>query len=603
MKWKNFALTLLTCFFVAVPLHAQDISGPIAGNEDGEDRVEIELSLQQEEQVPGEPVMVLARFTVPEEWYVFADSVAIERAEEVDWLEPQDSYTPEPKEKYDELLEQEVRYHEGTFTIRRIFRLTEGLPDGQREVNFDVSYQACSPDVCYPPDTRSMQADLDVLPEEAGPVSVEIPEESDREPVESQSLTQKLQQGDILVGILMAFATGLALSLTPCVYPMIPITISVIGATGDEGRWSGFGRSLLYVLGISLTYAILGVVAATTGRAFGTMLQHPALYVALALLFVVLAGAMFDFYSIDLLGSTAGKLQQKVRGRAGMMGIVVLGVLSGIALTPCSAPVIIAAMGYVLESGNLFLGFVIFFAIAWGMGTPLVVLGTFSGMLESLPKSGGWQNLVKQIFGFGLLGGALYYLRQSGLLGDFWFTMTLGALLLVISVFVGAFDSLQPQSDTRERTRKSVGLILLLASVIVLGGPFLDGPGEPADGVKWLSSAARARKRAEEEERPVMIYFTQDFCPSCRKLERDTFSDPRVNDLSEQMITLKVDGTNPETSGGKEELDRYDVLGFPTIVFAGPDGNAMEQPRITGYVGPAELKDAMERVIQETGTQ
>ena len=600
MKLRTFLFVQVILWVLALcGAIGQELPAPSLPGEAPEG-VSLEARIRPEKQAPGNRIVAEVTFDIPEKWYVYADSVDVEVVPPEDdpsWFLAAWFHRPESRTRYDEILEKQVQYFSGELRLQRVIDLEKGAPEGARQIQVKVSYQACSPDLCYLPEETTLTADLEVLAAGTDPVAVDLPprDSPDRAPTDATAsdVDGDLEERGLLAAILLSFLAGLGLALTPCVYPMIPITVSVIGATSTESRLSGFGRSLVYVLGISLMYAALGLIAAGTGRAFGTLLQHPAVYITLAAVFVLLAAAMFDLFSIQLFGNWASRLQQKVRGRAGLIGILALGMLSGVALTPCSAPVIIGAMGYVLKTGNLAIGFLIFFSIAWGMGTPLVILGTFSGVLGSLPESGAWQETVKHIFGFGLLGAALYFFGQSGLLSEFWLDMLLGGFLLVTSVFAGAFDRLTPDSSWWPRIRKSAGLLLLVGAVVVLSRPFVSVQTSQESTINWQPSLSQARTQAEQQDRSMMLYFWQDYCPACRKLERSTFPASSVQAASRELVCVKFDGTRADDPDVKEVLDRYKVRGFPTIVFVGPDGKLLFDQTLVGYVSPTRLAQAM----------
>lgn len=591
-------------------LHAQDLPTdplPGLGGASAQD-VQVDVAIEPARQAPGHPVVAIVTFGMPEGWYIFSDSVGLELISpsgEDAPVRAGELHRPRPKSKFDELLEQQVEYYEGELRVRRVLHLRDEVSEGELNLTLEAAYQACSPNVCYQPTSVELEATLQILPPDAEPMEVTLPQKEEpakitdgREGAPSGRWADRLEGQGLVATIILSFLAGLALSLTPCVYPMIPITVSIIGATATESRLSGLGRSLVYVLGISLMYAALGLVAAASGRAFGTVLQHPAVYVGLAVLFVLLAAAMFDLFSIQLFSTWANRLQQKVRGRAGLLGILALGVLSGVALTPCGAPVILAAMTYVLKTGNLPFGFLIFFCIAWGMGTPLVIVGTFSGIISSLPQSGGWQETVKRVFGFGLIGAAIYFLGQSLLVGEFWFDMLVAAFLVVTSVFAGAFDTIQPSTGWWTRLCKGVGLLLLVGAGVVFIGSFGGGIGTapaPERQIQWRESVEAARSAAREQDRPMMIYFTQERCRECRHLEKSTFPDPAVVKASEGLICVKFDGTDSDDPEVKQVMQRYGARIFPTIVFVTPGGEILSDLTVVGFAGPDRLSSLMRR--------
>lgn len=557
-------------------------------------------------QAAGHPVVGRLKVTIPDGWYIYADSIDVDIHPQGDYgtadmWEAKDAILPLPKEKYDEILETDVKYYSGGIEIEVPVYLADSAKPGNYTAEAVLNYQACSTAVCFPPAELTSTSTLTVLPPGRPAVDVQMP--SSPPPIDPSAISTEgtatgttsgfFSRKNVAGILLLSFIAGLGLCLTPCVYPMIPITIAVIGATKTESKIGALGRSLLYVGGISLTYAVLGVVAAASGYAFGTLLQTPAAYISLAILYAALAAAMYGLYSIDVPSSITSRLQMAVRGKGGLLGIFALGMVSGIAVTPCSAPVIFAAMGYVVNTGNLVIGFGVFTAIAWGMGLPLVVLGTFSGLLSSMPKSGEWHNTIKYIFTLGLLGAAFYFLAKSQVMPEMWYLMLLGSFLLLTSVFIGAFDQLTPQSNIRERIHKIIGLGLLIGALFV-GYELMDtSPESGVEGINWTKTHHIEKGQIASEGRPAMLYFWQKRCPSCDELKEKTFTDPQIVELSEQFTTLSIDGTQSGDPQIREMLREYGVYGFPTIIFLDSDGNVVKDRTLIGFVPPEDLMENM----------
>ena len=517
----------------------------------GED-FRVTARLEPETQVPGHAVVAVVRFFCPEQWYIYADSISVNLLfpkEEAPAAKEGSLYLPEPKSKYDQLLDQEVEYFDGQFEAKLVLYVLDDAAQGEQTFNVRISYQGCEPNLCFPPTKRDLELRLSVLEPGSKPVPVvmpteELPASREREIAgEAQRYEKELAEHSLIAAAVIAFVAGLGLALTPCVYPMIPVTMTVIGATTTDRKLSALFRSLVYVFGISMTYAALGVVAARAGEAFGTLLQNPFVYLTLAVVFVVMAAAMFGLLTIQVPASWMARLQGKVRGRWGLLGILGLGLLSGIAVTPCVAPVVSGAMAYVFRSRNMMAGFVILFAIAWGMGTPLVVLGTFSGLLKALPKSGRWQQGVKYAFGVGLLGAALYFVVLSGVLPRSWF----------------------------ERRA-------------------------PGESIAWVTSEEQALRQAQQQGKPVMLYFWQTRCPACDKLKAGSFSDARVVAESRRFVAAMIDGTHWNSEQRRDMRRKYGVWGFPTITFISSEGDILEELTIVGYKDARALLETMRQV-------
>ena len=493
---------------------------------------QVAVRLDPGSQAPGSDVVAVMEFLCPERWYIYADTVSVALATAEGAAIPVVRgalHLPEKKTKYDEVLGEQVEYFEGQFEARLVLHVQQDAPEGEHTIRLKAGYQGCKPGLCFAPATRELEARLSVLERDAEPVAVlQLP----------AGYEEEFAQRSLAVAVLIAFSVGLGLAFTPCVYPMIPVTMAVIGATTTDRKLGALLRSMVYVFGISVTYAVLGLIAASAGEAFGTLLQSPILYIGLAVVFLVLAAAMFDLFTIQMPASWMARLQGKVRGRWGLIGIFVLGLLSGVAVTPCVAPVVSGAMAYVFKSRNLLAGFLILFAIAWGMGTPLVVLGTFSGLLKALPKSGKWQQTVKYVFGALLVAAAGYFVLKSG-------------------VLPGSQDRL---------------------------------PGN------WGDSEQIALQQAQQENRPVMLYFWQERCPACDELKAKTFTDQQVLAEEERFVCAKVDGTLWDSETRRAMREKYAVWGFPTVAFINSDGDVVRSARLEGFKGPDEFLKAMRSV-------
>lgn len=567
---------------------------PRAAEEQPQEGFAVSAALEPESQARGGAVLAGATFVCPEGWLIYADSIGLELfAPDGDLpLEVGRFVLPGPKVKQDEWLGEEVRYLDGTFTASLVLQVAGDAPAGRHALGLRVTYQGCSTTLCFQPVTLEREVTLTVLEAGSAPVAVRLPEPEPGGPTGGKPWW---------LLILLAYVGGIAmLGANPCVWPMIPITLSVIGAASTERRLSAVTRSLAYVLGIALIYAVLGAVAASMGRTFGTLLQHPAVYVGLAVLMAALAAAMFDLYSIQFGASWSARMQARLLGKYGIFGVFLLGLLSGIALTPCVTPVVSSVLVGLLQTGDAAFGFAAMFALALGMGTPLAVVGTFGGLAKSLPKGGRWQVVIKRAFGLALVGAALYYVERSNLLPQTWFWMFTGGVLLVASVFAGAFDAVPQEADRWLRVRKAVGLLLLAGAVAAFIQPLLSGlpEGEAGGGgrIEWAEPLDQALATAKAEGKPMMIYFRQDFCPVCEELKGTTFRDPGVAEESERFVCVRVDGTRWPPATQRLMREQYGVYGFPTIALVDSEGKVARDRRLEGYVSPGRLLGAMRAV-------
>jgi thiol:disulfide interchange protein DsbD len=558
--------------------------------------------LEPVEQAAGGRVSAEIAFSCQPDHYVWHDSIKVTLASAtaegaaVAGIAAGALVLPQPKEKYDEFAGGAVKYLDGDFVARLPLHIAADARPGSYDLALDIRYTGCGPNVCQF-GKASAALRLEVLPGPVpgapggtrGPVSAAPPPG----PIAPDASSLFAGRSPFLA-VVIAFLGGLGLTFTPCVYPLIPVTISLIGAAGAARKRDALVRALVYVFGISATYSVVGVTAAATGDLFGAWLQRPVVYLALAAVFVLLSGAMFDLYQVDVSSQRLYRLQAALRGRWGLLGIWLIGLVSGAAVTACIAPVISGALLYVAQSRNMVLGFLIFFAMAWGMGAPLVVLGTFAGLLRSLPRSGEWMVLVKRAFGLALLAVGVYYVGKSRILPQAWFGVLVAASLVGAGVWVHVISWRRGWPTWPAR-------LGLLASIWLVSMGLLwftwhwRPPGRsttgPAQSIQWVASEKEALAAGRTEGKPVLLDFWADWCAPCRLMAGTTFVDERVVEESRRFVCAQVDVTDPSAPAVAAVLDQYGVRGVPTVVTISSAG---ELRMHTGYIGP----DDMLRLLQ-----
>lgn len=417
----------------------------------------------------------------------------------------------------------------------------------------------------------------------------------------SYDFASVLSENGLPWGLLIAFATGVLVSFTPCVYPMIPITIGIIA--GREERPSltrSLALSCIYVLGLAIVYAALGVVVGTVGAAFRNVLMSPYVLVGVAALFVALALSMFGLYELQVPASLATRLQSV--GGAGALGVLLIGMVSGIIASPCTAAPLAGILAFVAVSGDAVKGFLLLFAFAWGMGLLLIVVGTSAGALKSLPKSGEWMVDFKHLFGFVFLGVALYFVRT--LIPELVYYLGLSACLVAGGIAFGALDSLPLGPGTGLRLKKGIAVAIAVLGFYVLIGtlwnrglllpprptaavvPLDRTPLEPEPAIQWQTDIGEAFKTASEEGKLVLLDFRADWCELCNEMEEEAFVRPEIVDAISRFVPLRVDVT--ELNEEEEALvDKYELPGYPTLVIANGDGQMVDS--VSGYEGPEKL--------------
>ncbi len=379
----------------------------------------------------------------------------------------------------------------------------------------------------------------------------------------------------------VCFLAGLFTAFTPCVYPMIAITVSVFGAREARSRFDGAMLSGVFVLGIAALFTPLGILSAMTGTAMGFTAGSPWVLIPLSIIFLAMALSMFGAFDLALPAAMQNRLAQV--GGSGLKGAFGVGVVNGLIAAPCTGPVLTVLLTWVATTNDVAFGGLALFVYSLGLGTLFFFVGTFA---VSLPKSGAWLDGVKSVFGVVMVAVALYYLRnvlpipRPEAQTNSW--LGASALLALVGVALGAIHLSFKQTSLLERARKGMGISL---SVVGLLGAVLWSealPPLPAGAqINWLDDYAAAREMAEAERRPLLVDFGADWCMSCKELEHEVLIDPRVVSESRRFVSVRVDMTDI-SADETALLASYEQPGLPLVVMHNGDGS--EQARVTGMM-------------------
>ena len=475
----------------------------------------------------------------------------------------------------------------------------------QSPVTINASYQGCSEKgLCYAPIKNSFTL---ILPATASPTDLSaatnIASNSLSASNEVDNTTQILKSGNLWLIIAGFFVAGLLLSFTPCVLPMIPILSSIIVGSQSKqvhpSRLHAFVLSVAYVLGMALSYTIAGVAAGLSGDLLSQSLQNAWVLGATALIFILLALSMFGFYELKLPQSFEDKLvvtTNKLKG-GHFLSVYIMGALSALIVSPCVAAPLAGALIYIGQTHNVFLGGVGLFALAIGMGVPLLAIGASAGSL--LPKTGNWMNSVRNFFGVIMLGMAIWLI--SPVIPINVQLMLWAALLIVTAVYHNALDQLPTHASNLARVGKGAAVITLIFGIALLIGALSNAKSvfQPLSGFSFASAqqqnklpplaftritnvAELDQKLAEANGQPVMLDFYADWCVACKELEALTFSHPQVQQLLKNTTLLQVDVT-ANTDEDKALLKRFGLFGPPGIAFFNQHGQEMTTLKTVGF--------------------
>jgi thioredoxin:protein disulfide reductase len=406
-------------------------------------------------------------------------------------------------------------------------------------------------------------------------------------------------QGAMDRGILLAagvvFLGGVLTSLTPCVYPLIPVTVAIFGAREGQSRLRSMALSTMYVLGMAVMYAALGLMAAMTGRLLGSMMTNVWIMGGVALILFVFAASFLGAFEIRLPTSLQMRLSRI--GGEGYFGAFAMGLVAGLIAAPCTGPVLGGVLAYVAASQDVVLGATLLFVFAIGMGLLFWVIGTFS---VSLPKGGPWMDAVKSIFAVAMLVVALWFLKdavrpiRAVLVSADWVPLATG-IAVAVGILIGGIHR-SFQAGARDRVLKGAGLVLLVGGLFLrVGGLTVVGAAE-RDAVAWIHDEREGLAAAEEAQRPVFIDFRADWCTACIELERHTFPHPDVAEEAERFVAVKIDATYDDDPEIQRLLEKYRINGLPTVVFLDSEGNERSDLRVERFVPPRDMLRRMRDV-------
>ncbi|MDT8363629.1 MAG: protein-disulfide reductase DsbD [Nitrosomonas sp.] len=581
---------------------------------------------------------LIARLTPARDYYIYRDKIVFESNSEGIRI---DKVTlPAGKMKEDLTFGQTEVYYQPLQAIISLQRDDAAV----NELALAATYQGCNEPVgvCYAPINKTnklvLPAVLASVNAIAGAISpnavastrsdaaaqlFQTPASSSAAPIfetETYKIEQMFAGGNYWLILSGFFVIGLLLAFTPCVFPMFPILSSIIASKGQHlSKTRGFILSLAYVMGMSITYAIIGAVAGLSGSMLSAALQNTWVLGTFALIFVLLSFSMFGFYELQLPSSLQNRLSAETGQLKGghLASVFGMGALSALIVGPCVAAPLAGALLYISQTRDLILGGSALFVMALGMGVPLLLLGVSAGAV--LPRSGIWMESIKQFFGVLLLAVAIWLI--SPVISGVVYMLLWAALLIISAIYLHALDPLPAQASGFKKLFKGVGVIALLTGIAILIG-VLSGSRDilqPLSSFNFSASSAgnpyagneenrqlpfkRIKTVAELDEfiqqsrgRHVMIDFYADWCVSCKEMERFTFSDSKIQARLRDVALVKID----VTAGGQDDaelLRRFNLFGPPGLLFFDRQGQEIPGIRIIGYLNKDDFLTVLNAVL------
>ncbi len=579
---------------------------------------------------------LIANFTPAKDYYLYRDKIDFKPKS--DGIHIEEVILPPGKMKDDLNFGKTEVYYQPVQAIISLKR--ESSAAGQ--LSLATTYQGCNEPigVCYPPIKKesdialpAIKAALNTVAETisgsataaGGDAAAELFQTPSGLPAietESYKIEQLLASGNFWLILTGFFGAGLGLAFTPCVYPMFPILSGIITNRSEHlTKRRGFVLALAYVLGMAITYAIAGIAAGLSGAMLSAALQNAWVLSAFALVFVVLAFSMFGFYELQLPGFLQSKLSEEAGHLKGgrLTGVFGMGALSALIVSPCVAAPLAGALLYIGQTRDVVLGGSALFAMALGMGVPLLLLGASAGAF--LPKSGPWMESIQQVFGVLLLAVAIWLI--SPVISTVIYMLLWAALLIISAIYLHAIDPLPERASGLRKFLKGVGVISLLVGVALLIG-VLSGSRDVLQPLSKLSIGGagnidatrpvgadqsghlpfrRVKTIAELDEiiqqsrsKYIMVDFYADWCISCKEMERFTFTDARVQARLRDVVLLQVDVT-AGTPDDAALLKRFKLFGPPGILFLDRQGREIPSTKIIGYFDKEDFLSLLDVVL------
>ncbi len=600
---KDFGVSFSKLSFFLVIAFFADLGRAFAQT-DRRDPLVTTVQLNPLEWNVGQAGTIEIKMTLPEKFHVYAESIKLQILEPDGFQMSTPQLSPQT-EWFDKFSKRKRQGFVGTAILKAHLEAPSRFSHAVKNMKLELSYQACSDQFCLFPTVKKLEAPLQLRgtfeKEKEFPASSTVTPSSPSF-LSTQNFSQYL--GDSLaLGLVFVFLAGILTSFTPCIFPMIPITLAVLGNHSEQRtRLQNFLISLFYVFGIATTYSLLGLVAASSGTLFGASLGNPYVLSVMCVIFLTMALSMYGLFELQVPAFIRNKWGTG-KNKGGYGGAYVTGLLAGVVASPCVGPVLVAILTFVATSQSRLLGFLYLFTYAMGLGMIFLVLGLSNQFIKLLPRSGMWMNIFKFFLGTLMLSAFYYYLNL--LFPDRWFDFAFGLGLVAIASIYGAFLPSIGKTPL-QHLRKGLMLAVLITGFgyIILSAfdlrPYLQQKMISGAGINelkklnWQPYSEQALEDSAQDKKPVIIDFWAEWCAACHELEENTFSDLRVRALATNYTLLKFDATS-DSPALKDLKKRYMIQGLPTIIFISKQGEWQKELTLTEFEKPEKFTERMEK--------
>ncbi|MBL7544895.1 MAG: thioredoxin family protein [Bdellovibrionaceae bacterium] len=596
--FKSGLLTL-SLFLASPSFSFTDQLGKSKAAEQTTDPLEVRVSSSPEMMIPKNEYTLQLSLQLPNTFHAYEDQFKIVFLEPSGLNVKSIALTP-LKRWFDKFSKKERSGVGGSSTMTLIIETPDRFVDEKDKLVFEFTYQACSDTYCLFPKSKDVTVPMkfENILNSSPPFLTEMPK--GKALFTTEGFTYFLGQSWWLA-LILAFLAGIITSFTPCIFPMIPITLAILNNHSEQRtRLTNFLISVVYVLGIATTYSTLGLVAAKSGMLFGSLLSNPYVLTFICSLFFLMALSMYGVFELHMPNFITQRFGKGSKHK-GYLGAFLSGLFAGIVASPCVGPVLVSILTFVSTRQSVLFGFFLLFTYALGLGLIFILLGSSTELTKKLPRSGPWLETTKFILGSLMLVGFFYYFDL--LVTPFIFQVVLGLILVVLASLQGAFT--KPSQKKLVLVRKGfMQAVLVLGFTLIVSGVYRQffSPNQLSSyrdvqfnkSQIWTPYSDTALAQAQTDKKPVIIDFFAEWCEACLQLEEFVFSTPEFKDQTQNMRLLKFDATknSPQLDSLRK---KYGIVGLPSILFIDSNGNWIKAKTLTEF----EKKEAFFKRIED----